>query len=379
MARFWHGLSIAAALVLATPAAAVPPPLDYPTDIVVPFVPQGWKVSTLKAGGYYQQLGEFTPTGVSTDTFTDLVGFTVLPSSTVLTRKPSLAELANIDLSPRCAAHSARTLQPAKADAEWKVVEYFCVVKDGPAAGEVDLTFTANRARPHALFTVWRAWRGSPEAFRAFLKATAGVDAAGLVAKDGGLAFDEAVLDRATPAILAAWSDTFTKAEVCDLALGEICPTYRAPQTVPPPYAADAARLGLIGQLHLAGSHEWTSRQAIEQMSKMSGSIGELGRNLLQSFDQPGGQSAYTHHFDQSIAVSNHDFSRQEGMIAALLLPVLSSHVDGGDLVILDDAPPADPALRARLQAYLVTASHLAWLLHISPDRQTLTLYPPKP
>lgn len=378
MARVHPGLVAVLALLLASPAAAVPPPTDYPTDVLIPYVPAGWIMSEIQGGPNHLELGEFTPTGVPTQTFTDLVGYTVMPSATPITRKLTLHELADGGVSAQCTSHSSRLLQPAKTDPEWLVVEHYCLLKYGPAAGQVDLTFSANRVRPHALFTIWRAWRGSPEAFRAFLKATAKIDAAGVVSKDGQLSFDEAVLDRATPGILAAWSDTFTKAEVCDLALGELCPAYRTPQGMQPAIAVQAGGLGVIGQLHLAGAHDWTYRQAVQQMAKMSGANGEIGRKLLQALDAsneptPGAS------FGQSVRISNHDFSRPEGMVAALLQPVLGAHVDGGDLVILDDTPPADPALRARLQAYLVETSHIAWLFKIPPERVSVTLYPPKP
>ena len=388
-------------------AAGAPPSTDLSTTVLAPYVPPGWKPSNVKFGGIVSELGEFTPTGVPTEQFTDLVGYAIAPAPPNPNPPQGAALQALIAGAARNAAPQKCTASvvlehvPPGEQKGWIYTQQFCVLKGGEAAGEIDLTFNALRLEPHGLFTVWRAWRGSPADFRKLLKDKAGVDADGLTA---AATFDDAVVNRVVGPLLSAWSDVFAKVELCDLAVGEICSRYR-PKTpsiraLHPDAPGDGksafkpsdtqtaemmARLSnstgptaagdLVGILEIAGSHELNARQAAEAQAKMSGANGEAGKRLLASLDAD--KSAKGIQLSQSITPSNHDFSVPQGYIAALLQPWLGSRADGGTLLVLNSIPPVDALTRARLQAYLVKAEHLTWgLAHVAPERMTLSLYP---
>jgi hypothetical protein len=241
----------------------------------------------------------------------------------------------------------------------------FCILKSGPAAGRVDLTFNAFRRGSTSLFSVWRAWRGTPEDFRNLLRTQARVDAPGASAGPAPR-LDRAVVERAAPALLSGWSDVFSKVEFCELGRGEICPSLRGHGPAAP---------GIVAQLHLEGLHRVTARQAFERLAQMSGERGEFGKRMVAELDK-GKTAASKASFLQSIALSNHDWSVPAGHLAALLLPVLGAQAEGGDLVAMDDNPPADAQTRARMQAYMVATSHVAWRLGADADRTQLMLYP---
>lgn len=360
---------LASALAVGSAFAGAPPPIDFPTDTIVPHIPPGWKNSTLNGGAGYAELGEFTPNGQPTDDFTDLVGFTRNPIPPGLAVRPDVdfGGAIKASLDAKCSAVILREMKPVGAQSGWQFYQSFCVLKSGSSTGRVDLTFTAVRLRPTTRFTVWRAWRGTPVELRRFVAQTGKIHADLVVSKQGALAFDEKAVDRAAPAILRAWSDTFTKVELCDLAAGEICPSLRA-SALPLP-------TGVVAALTIKGSNELTARQALELQAKFPGAPGEFAQKTLEKLTALGGAYANIK-FVQGISLSDHDWANPRSIVAAILTPALGARANGGALVAIDRPPIADPATRARMKAYVILASHVLWKLGIAPDRESIVLAP---
>lgn len=369
--RAWVLLSAVFMTVVAGSAGAgTPPRVDMATDVIAPYVPQGWKNSALTGGPGGAELAEFTPTGQPSENFTDLVGYTRTPIQPGATIRPDIDFGASMKAraGAKCSAVTIRELKPVGAPAGWRFVQQFCVLNSGPSAGRIDITFDAFAVRRAALFSIWRAWRGTPDEFRRFLVQTGKVEVDALVTRDGAADFNESVVDRIAPLILKAWTNTFTKAELCDLGVGEICPSFRASTQALPP--------NVIASLSLTGSHELTAIQALELQAKMPGQKGDFARETLAKLNSDT-RPTKNIVFVQSIALSNHDWTAPSSMVAAVTSPLLGSRSDGGSLVAIDETPPADPATRARMQAYIVAAAHILWRLGVMPDRETITLAPP--
>jgi hypothetical protein len=131
----------------------------------------------------------------------------------------------------------------------------------------------------------------------------------------------------------------------------------------------------VIAVLTLPGSHQLTTDQALAVEAGLPGAQGKMAQDLLTRL-QHEGKAAAEVSFSQSISLSNHDWSAPAGYAAAILAPLLGSRSSGGVLTALDATPPADPAVRARMQAYMVAADHLLWKFGVAPDREALALTP---
>lgn len=342
--------------------AASPPP-DLPTDAIAPYVPPGWKLSKVIPGANDAEQAEFTPTGVPTPNFRDLVGYSMTPLRHPIVNAGDFnpARSVNASMSTRCTASTVRERTPPLAPPGWRYVQAYCLIASGPAAGEVDLTFQGFCLRPRALFTVWRSWRGTKEEFAQKVEGT------GFTANNGQEVFNTAAVDRATPVILKTWALTFTRVELCDLDVGEVCPSFGSSGTALLPVSVDAS-------VEIKGSHELTGRQALQEQAKMFGAPAKFAADTLAKLkDKPTAGV----NFVQIISPSSFDWSAPSALSEALVIPLLGAKADGGLLVAIDEASSANSQTRARMQAYIVRAAHVLWALGIAPDRVTVRLTRP--
>jgi hypothetical protein len=346
--------------------AGPPPPADLSTEIIAPYIPPGWKATTVKGSPGRQELVEFTPADQTGETFTDLVGFTSgrhPPGASFKGDATQLADRLKSSQAQQCSTATTRTDVPAGARPGWVYVQLYCLLSSGPAAGKIDLTFQGFFVGPQNVYTVWRAWRGTPTEFRALIKARAGVDASPLTPSH---TFDDRVLDRVTTPLLARWSDVFAAAQICDLASGSICDKYRAKGPV---------TAGTIAVLDIAGAHELTPQQAFEIQSHMAGPNAQIGAQMLDAIKR-GQTPAKGAHFLQGLSLSDHDWVDPRRIVVAITMPMLGARADGGTLVARDDPTPADAQTRARMQVYIVACARMLWLLGVAPDRETIALSP---
>jgi hypothetical protein len=206
--------------------------------------------------------------------------------------------------------------------------------------------------------------RGKSRSLKAVLKTRTGleVDLVQPSAKGGKL--DEKAIDRITPALLQSLAPELARVELCDLSSGEICDSYRPKVTAPS---------SLIALFDIRGTGELSAIQAANLAAggDPNSFYADLARKLAAD---PG--SAERARLVQSITLDNHDWSDPASMQAALKNPMLGARAAGGTVTALDLDPPADPALRARMQAYVILLSRLAWKLGIAPERETLILTP---
>ena len=343
--------------------AAAPPPTALRAVVIVPPVPQTWVVSAYNNSGI-QEMGELTPAGQTGPNYIDLIGFSVTPMPPQVTLQDVLTA-ARGSLSTRCPQPALREVATPTMPTGWGELLTYCLTPD--AAGvRLEANAMAFQVRDGFMFTVWRAHRESAAHFPDFLKTRLGRKDALTVADGGGWRYDDAALDRVSGALAASLYADVAKTEICDLAVGEICPSLRR---------ADGPDSDTIAFLKIEGTRERTMRQSLTDAQ--SGPAGDLARQTLAALKPKDADKPFE--TLQALSLLDHDWSSGDGIKAALVQPIVGARSGGATLVAVDREPKADLATRGRMQAYVVMLSRILWAAGVTPQRETLVLTPPKP
>ena len=348
---------------VAAPGVLQPPAANIRTNIIQIAPPAGWVSSNYRTN-MVDELGEFIPVGQDAATSADRLGFTsnILPRAGRLTPVNKATDFMLANQRKQCRDSAVRTFSPATPRVGWYSAQFYCIGRIGVAPDLVEVTYFAQAIRGDSLFSVWRAWRGTAVPLKAMLKVRTGLDVDLVQTSTKAGRLDEKVIDRITPLLLQAFAPDLARAELCDLAAGEICDSFRTRAVVPP---------SLIALFDVQGSGELTPAQAatLAANGQTTGFYADLARKLAAD---PTARATML----QSITLANHDWNSAASMQAALRTPLLGARAAGGTLTAMETVPPADAALRARMQAYIVFLSRFAWKLGIAPERETVILTP---
>lgn len=344
--------------------AAAPPPAALRAVIIAPPpIPQNWVVSAYSHNGI-QEMAELTPPGQTGPNYVDLIGFSVTPIPAEATLSDVL-DSARGSMNVRCPQPALREVPAPTMPAGWGQLLTYCLT---PIEGGVNLEANAMAflVRDGFMFTVWRAHREAAGRFPDFLNARLRRKEAIAVADGGAWRYDEAALDRISAPLAASLYADIVKTEVCDLAVGEICPSLRKS------VGLDASTIAF---LKIEGSRERTMRQSLTGPD--GAPVSDLAGKTLAAMKPKDADKPFE--TLQSLTLLDHDWSSGDGLKAALVQPMVGARSGGASLLAIDREPKADLATRGRMQAYVVMLSRILWLTGVAPQRETLVLTPPNP
>ena len=339
------------------------PPNDIRTNIIQIAPPAGWVAASYHTN-LVDELGEFSPAGPDGAEESDVLGFSsnMLPRAALLTPVAEATEFMLAAQKKQCREGASRSISASNPRPGWTYAQLYCLGRTGAAQDAVEVTYFAQIIRGNSLFSVWRTWRGKSAPLKAMLKSRSGLDVDLVQPSAKGGKLDEKAIDRVTPALMQAFAPDLARAELCDLSDGEICDSYR------PKVAAPSS---LIALFDIRGTGELSAIQAANLAAEgnPTGFYADLAKKLAAD-----PSSAERARLVQSITLDNHDWSTAASMQAVLKNPMLGARAAGGTVTALDLDPPASPALRARMQGYVILLSRLAWKMGIAPERETLIL-----